>query len=80
LAQADVYVMPSSAESQGLAMLEALATGIPVVASNIPALAQFSDMGRGADDELSDESFHCGGLYHGSHHGASDHAGRNGVQ
>lgn len=45
LAQADAYVMPSSAESQGLAMLEALATGIPVVASNIPALAQFSDMG-----------------------------------
>lgn len=44
LALADVYVMPSSAESQGLAMLEALATGIPVVTSNIPALAQFSHM------------------------------------
>lgn len=44
LAQADVYVMPSSEESQGLAMLEALATGIPVVSSNISTLAQFSNM------------------------------------
>ncbi|SDR82322.1 glycosyltransferase [Pseudomonas oryzae] len=44
LARADVYVMPSSAESQGLAMLEALATGTPVIASDIPTLAQFSKM------------------------------------
>lgn len=44
LAQADIYVMPSSAEAHSVAMLEALATGIPIVASNIPTLAQFSAM------------------------------------
>lgn len=44
LSIADVFLMPSSAESQGLAMLEALATGIPVVASDIQTLKQFENM------------------------------------
>ncbi|MFN5211510.1 glycosyltransferase [Brevundimonas sp.] len=37
LAAADVYLMPSALEAQGIAFLEALASGIPVVASSIPA-------------------------------------------
>lgn len=37
LAAADLYMMPSKVESQGIAMLEALASGIPIVASEIPA-------------------------------------------
>jgi glycosyltransferase involved in cell wall biosynthesis len=37
LAAADVYLMPSLNESQGIAMIEALASGVPVVASDIPA-------------------------------------------
>lgn len=37
LAASDLYVMPSTAESQGIALLEALASGAPVVASDIPA-------------------------------------------
>lgn len=44
LSLADAYVMPSSAEAHSVAMLEALATGISVVASDIPTLAQFSHM------------------------------------
>lgn len=37
LAGSDVFVMPSSLEAQGIAFLEALASGIPVVANRIPA-------------------------------------------
>lgn len=44
LAKADVYVMPSSAEAHSVAMLEALASGIPVVASDIETLSCFSNM------------------------------------
>ena len=44
LSIADIFLMPSSAESQGLAMLEALATGIPVAASDIQTLKQFENM------------------------------------
>ncbi|HEY1609020.1 MAG TPA: glycosyltransferase family 4 protein [Paraburkholderia sp.] len=39
LAESSVFVMPSSLEAQGIAFLEALASGIPVVASRIPAFA-----------------------------------------
>lgn len=37
LAAADLYLMPSRAESQGIALLEALASGVPTIASDIPA-------------------------------------------
>ncbi|EJU08910.1 group 1 glycosyl transferase [Sphingomonas sp. LH128] len=37
LAAADLYLMPSRAESQGIALLEALASGVPTIASEIPA-------------------------------------------
>ena len=39
LGESDVFVMPSSLEAQGIAFLEALASGIPVVASRIAAFA-----------------------------------------
>lgn len=37
LAAADVYLMPSASEAHSVAFLEALASGVPVVASRIPA-------------------------------------------
>jgi len=37
LASADLYVMPSLQEAQSIAMIEALASGVAIVASDIPA-------------------------------------------
>lgn len=39
LAESSVFVMPSRAEAHSVAFLEALASGVPVVASRIPAFA-----------------------------------------
>ncbi|RAK52636.1 glycosyltransferase family 4 protein [Phenylobacterium deserti] len=39
LAAADVYLMPSIAEQHSIALLEALSSGVPVVASDIPSFA-----------------------------------------
>lgn len=44
LQTADLYLMPSKTESQGIALIEALAAGIPIVASNIPAFSYANDM------------------------------------
>ena len=40
LSQADLFVLPSEQESFGLAALEALASGVPVVASNVGGLPE----------------------------------------
>ncbi len=39
LAEANVFVMPSRSEAHSVAFLEALASGVPIVASQIPAFA-----------------------------------------
>lgn len=44
LSEADIYVMPSHAESQGIAMLEALAVGVPIVANNLDVFREFDGM------------------------------------
>ena len=61
-ARADVFVMPGTAELQGIATLEAMATGLPVVAADAMALPHLvcdgvngrlyapGDVGRPADD------------------------------
>jgi glycosyltransferase involved in cell wall biosynthesis len=41
LAAADVFVFPSESESFGIAPLESMAAGVPVVAAELPALASF---------------------------------------
>lgn len=51
LRQADVFVLPSATESFGLAALEALASGVPVVATNVGGLPEV--LGRDG---------HCGRL------------------
>jgi glycosyltransferase involved in cell wall biosynthesis len=48
LAAADVVVLPSRWEGLSLAVLEALATGRPVVASDVPGLAEMVVPGAGA--------------------------------
>lgn len=47
LADADVYVAPhTGGESFGIVLVEALAAGVPVVASDIPAFSSILDSGR----------------------------------
>lgn len=41
LSQCDIYVQPSRYESQGIALLEAMASGRAVVASDLPAVREF---------------------------------------
>lgn len=41
LSQCDVYVQPSRYESQGIALLEAMASGRAVVASDLPAVREY---------------------------------------
>ena len=46
VAAADVYVQPSRRESVGMATMEAMAIGRPVIASRVDGLAQLVDDGR----------------------------------
>jgi glycosyltransferase involved in cell wall biosynthesis len=48
LAAADVFVFPSLYEGMPGAVIEAMALGLPVVASNIPAIAEVVDEGKNA--------------------------------
>lgn len=43
----DVFIMPSRSEAWGLAALEAMAGGVPVIASDIGGLAELLDDGNG---------------------------------
>ncbi|NMO92389.1 glycosyltransferase [Actinomycetospora sp. TBRC 11914] len=56
LAAADVVVLPSRWEGLSLALLEALATGRPVVASRVPGLADAVGEGTGALVPPEDEA------------------------
>ena len=44
--QADVFVFPSTLETFGIVLLEALAHGVPVVATDVGAAAEVLDQGR----------------------------------
>lgn len=46
LACADVFVFPSFFEGLGSALIEAMATKLPIIASNIPAISEVLDAGR----------------------------------
>jgi len=46
-AAADVFVQPSKTETFGIVVLEALHTGLPVVATDIPAFEQWLSPERG---------------------------------
>ncbi|HTD53289.1 MAG TPA: glycosyltransferase family 1 protein [Thermoanaerobaculia bacterium] len=56
---AEVFVFPSLAEGFGLPLLEAMACGVPVVASTAPALVEV-----GGDAALYAEAMDSGGLAH----------------
>jgi glycosyltransferase involved in cell wall biosynthesis len=49
LAASDVFVFPSLFEGLGGAVIEAMALGLPVVASDIPALREVVESGRSGD-------------------------------
>jgi glycosyltransferase involved in cell wall biosynthesis len=46
LSNADIYVQPSRYESQCIALLEAMAAGLPVIASRLDGIREYLDEGR----------------------------------
>lgn len=46
LAEIDVLVLPSQAEGFGLVLIEAMAAGIPIVATNVPGIRDVVEHGR----------------------------------
>lgn len=74
LARADLFLLPSSTESFGLVALEAMASGVPVIASDVGGIPEVVDHGRTgylapvgdvdamsahAIDLLTNEAQHC---------------------
>lgn len=48
LARSDIYVQPSRYESQGIAIQEAMSAGLPVIATALPAVAEYATDDRDA--------------------------------
>jgi glycosyltransferase involved in cell wall biosynthesis len=46
LGSAAAYVQPTRYESQGVAILEAMAIGLPIITTRIPAVTEFVEQGR----------------------------------
>lgn len=67
MAQADCFVMPSRAEGWGLPILEAMATGRPVISHNVTGMTEYltDPLGimipEGAKEEAKDGTFFPGG-------------------
>lgn len=59
---ADVFVFPSLKEGWGLVVLEAMASGVPVIASNIEPLTEFMEDGK---NSLLVSPMDCGALAEG---------------
>jgi glycosyltransferase involved in cell wall biosynthesis len=53
--KADIFFLPTQADSYGVALLEAMSHGLPVVASNLPPLRELVSAPRGFLREREDE-------------------------
>jgi len=48
MASSTVFVFPSTIEGFGIALIEAMAAGLPVIAYDLPAYKEFADNGKNA--------------------------------
>ena len=81
IASADLLLLPSSQESFGLAALEAMAYGVPVVASDVGGLSELIEHGKsgylapvGAIDKMAEYAVHL--LTHADDYTVFSHASR----